>query len=518
MVRTRPGITGLAPRIGLPGSAGIRGLAKLRSNVSVSILRASLPRRAAAVLLASALATTSCSTVNSVSDTLFGSGSDVAQGTPGHVSGFLGGVVADEPQAALAARQILSAGGNAADAAVALGFALSVTMPSRAGLGGGGACLAYRAGKDASGSPDAVMFTAIAPSNPGSTDRPVGLPTMTRGLFVLHARYGSMPFEQLVIPAEQMARFGVQASRAFTRDLAVVAGPLAADPGAREAFYRNGQPIAEGETLLQPALGSTLAQIRIAGVGDLYQGALGRRFATAAAQVGARITVEDLRAGLPTVVPPLTLPGPGADRIAFLPPPADGGLAAAAAYQVLATDPGAFAQANARAMGAAARWRQGGGDPQAILQESLPDTPLPALPASTTYATLDRNGNAVVCAVSMGNLFGIGRVAAGTGVLLGASPNGVAPPLLSAAIAYNPNLKAFHSEVGGSGQAGAPLAVAMGLSQTLGRRAGAPLNPGSVPDPGRANIIACSGYLPEADGSCRWATDPRGAGLAIGSN
>jgi gamma-glutamyltranspeptidase/glutathione hydrolase len=103
----------------------------------------------------------------------------------------------------------------------------------------------------------------------------------------------------------------------------------------------------------------------------------------------------------------------------------------------------------------------------------------------------------------------------GLGFLAAASPAAVPPPLLSAGLVWNDHIKAFRAAASGSGQAGAPLAVALGLLDTL--KTNKPMSV-PVPDPGRANVIACGRYLPGENSECGWANDPRESGFAMGAN
>jgi gamma-glutamyltranspeptidase/glutathione hydrolase len=301
----------------------------------------------------------------------------------------------------------------------------------------------------------------------------------------------------------------------LAKDLALVSGPLLADPGARAVFSRDGVPLTEGQLLRQPDLASTLAQIRTAGVGDMYQGVLAHRIEQVSTDIGGPISLSDLRGALPNLARPL-IRDFHKDKVAFLPFPADGGLAAEAAFDVLAGNPNDVADATARALAVVARYRAGGITPAAVLAaRDLPAADSTLFPASTSFVTMDRFGAAVACAVTMDNLFGTGRILPGLGFLAAASPATVPPPLLSAGLVWNDHLKAFRAEAGGSGQAGAPVAVAVALLSTLttNRPMAVP-----VPDPGRANVIACGRYLPGENNTCGWANDPREFGLALGSN
>ena len=481
-----------------------------------------LAQRAPIRLLAAVLAgltLAGCEATRNVTNAVLG-GTPTPSGTPGFVRGFLGGVATEEPVAAAIARDVLSGGGNAADAAVAAAFALTVTLPSRVGLGGGGACIVFDARRN---DPEALVFLPGARAGiPPNADRPAALPLMARGLFAVQARMPrGRPFEELISPAEQLARFGAPMSRALHADILAVQAPLFADPQVRAVFAgADGRPVAVGDRFQNPALGGTLTALRVAGVGDLHQGTLARRVEEASGQIGAgTMSVAELRAALPQVIRPVFVEGRAGDRIAFLPPPADGGLAAAAAFRALQAGQ-TLEQAQARAMAVAAASRQRGGDPLALLAEAdLPGSMPGSFPASAGLMVFDREGNAVTCAFTMNNLFGTGRMAPGMGFLMAAAPGigRVQPPLLSAALGWSPNLRAFRMAVAGSGQESAAMAVAGPMAAQMLRDAGAEAAVQIVPEPGRSQIGLCPRYLPGWPSLCTTLSDPRGAGVALGA-
>jgi gamma-glutamyltranspeptidase/glutathione hydrolase len=390
---------------------------------------------------------------------IIGSGPNAQLGQMTIAPSVFGYAVADEPQAALVARQILNSGGNAADAAAAAGFALSVTLPSRAGLGGGGACIIRMPdGRGNMQPPAALLFTPGAPASNGG-DRPAAVPTLARGLLALQARYGSMPFSAVVVPAERLAG-GVPVSPALASDLAVVGGALLADPAAATVFGGlAGSVLTAGQNLVQPDLAATFEVLRTQGVQGFYRGGFPEVFAAAAGQAGASLTDADLAAAVPQFVAP-SVTVQGKVQVASLP----------------FND-----QAGSR-----------------------------LVPASSGFATLDKNGGVVACVVTMNNLFGTGRVAPGTGILLAASPNAVPTPLYRAAVALNAGTGAFRAAVTGTGQAEAPEAAALGLAAALSQTAP------QIPEPGRANIISCPGGVPGGEATCSATADPRGLGLAVG--
>jgi gamma-glutamyltranspeptidase / glutathione hydrolase len=489
------------------------------------------PFRRYGAILVSVLAATlggcsseTLSSVKRVGHALFGTGS-----TSPYLTGYIGNVVADEPQAAMVARDVLARGGNAGDAAAALGLALAVTLPSRASLGAGGACLAWRPGDSDGGR--AFLFTPVAGSTTPETgmsntaapvDRPAAVPMLARGLYLMHLRYGSVDFSETVTPALQLAQGGATVSRALATDLAAVQGPLLADAGARALFGRDDHTVlAEGDALVQSRLAGVLEQMRGMGVGDMYNGALARSFVAGSQGAGGGLAASDLRGALPSETIPLMV-RVGHMSVAFLPPPADGGLGSAVAFRALSSG----GQAGPVGEQAVAAWRAHAagtqGDAAALVTQAqaMVDSgsasgggALPHLPASTSFAVIDRHGGAVACSLTMDNLFGTGRVAGSTGIVMAASPQRLPRPLLTAAIASQD--ETFRAVVTGSGQNDAADAVAEEMHQVLaGQKPGAR----PVTANGRINAISCPSGVPGGESSCVGGSDARASGLAVGSD
>lgn len=339
---------------------------------------------------------------------------------------------------------------------------MSVTLPSRTGLGGGGMCLVYDPRLNRV---EAIDFTLRAPAAPSAA----AVPSMLRGLLALYGRLGKLRWEQLVAPAEGMARFGVPVSRALAHDLASAGGTLLSDPTARQLFGRGGGVLAEGDMLVQSDLAAILAEIRARGGNEFYQGQLADRFVDAALTVGAAITADDLRTVAAT--PRATMLVRYSDvSVHFAPPPAIAGVSGSQLFAMLAPRwrrasieerPHLLAEVDLRAAVDRARWGSAGlaaGTPPSELvaapridglmssyrsnARTAPGTlqvPAPRLlnTATAGVVAVDREGGGVACSFTLNELFGIGRVVPGMGIVLGATPDGIArgPELLSPVLA-----------------------------------------------------------------------------------
>ncbi len=417
---------------------------------------------------------------------------------------FPGGVAADEPLAAKVGRDLIMAGGTAADAAAGVYFALSVTLPSSASLGGGGSCVVWDYW---SGKVEAIDFLSRPPAAPSATaTRPSAVPGNVRGFASIHSKYGRLRWGQVVAPAEAMARFGIRVSRAFSVDLKSVEAALLPDRETRRIFAgKDGKGlVGEGDQLIQTDLADTLGAIRQFGPDGFYRGEPAAKLAGAFIAAGGTLSEDDLagyrsqwRQTIEVPYGPLTLH--------FAPPPAAAGALEAQMWSML-TDGGAyksatpkqrnhrFAEVSLRAFADRGRWLGDDGSSAvppaslvskerttALMQSYSPKTHLPAAslnpapvkrlenPAATSFVVIDGAGSAVACALTQNNLFGTGRVAPGTGVIPAALPGraGRGPASLGPAIAVDHQYKDFYFAIAASGGVAAPTAIVGVMAKAL---------------------------------------------------
>lgn len=246
-----------------------------------------------------------------------------------------GMVVTRERHATDVGVKVLESGGNAVDAAVAVGFALAVTHPSAGNIGGGGFILLRLADgrttfidfrERAPGAASRNMYldaTGKATQDSVVGYRASGVPGTVRGLEYASKKYGKRPWAELVRPAAELAAKGFALSYAQAQSLH--SRGLDQFPESRRIFQRNGKFYEPGETLVQPELGRTLDRIARLGANDFYEGETAQLLAKDMKEHGGLITVEDLKQYKAIERKPLEGSYRGY-QIVTAPPPSSGGV------------------------------------------------------------------------------------------------------------------------------------------------------------------------------------------------
>jgi gamma-glutamyltranspeptidase / glutathione hydrolase len=216
-------------------------------------------------------------------------------------------VVAQEPLAADVGVSVLKSGGNAVDAAVAVGFALAVTYPFAGNIGGGGFMLI----RMADGRTTFIDFRERAPRQATRNMyldadgkmtrdsligwRAAGVPGTVRGFELAQKRFGSKPWAELLEPAIELASNGFPVSHAMMQSLRFSAESLSQFPESKRIFMKDGASYDWNEILRQPDLARTLGRIAHQGAKDFYEGETARIITSEMEKNGGLITLQDLR-------------------------------------------------------------------------------------------------------------------------------------------------------------------------------------------------------------------------------
>jgi gamma-glutamyltranspeptidase / glutathione hydrolase len=214
-------------------------------------------------------------------------------------------VVSVHELASRAGVEIMQAGGNAVDAAVATGFTLAVVHPAAGNIGGGGFMLIrmadgkthfldYREKAPAAATRD-MFLDAQGNVIPGASEvgyKSIGVPGSVAGMVYAERKYGKLTLKQVMAPAIRLAREGYALTWGEARDMQRDSD-LAKFPESRRVFQRDGNYYQPGEIFRQPDLAHTLERIADK-PDDFYHGSLARELAAALQKGGGLITADDL--------------------------------------------------------------------------------------------------------------------------------------------------------------------------------------------------------------------------------
>ena len=362
---------------------------------------------------------------------------------------------------------ILQQGGNAVDAAVAVGFALAVVLPNAGNIGGGGFMMYHDA---ASQGQVALDFREMAPAGAHRdvyldeagnvidgkslfTHYAVGVPGTVAGLEHALKKWGTMPLHKVMQPAIDLAENGFAVSETLAKVLNASANNMGQWPATTAIFWRNGAPLKTGDLLVQKDLAKSLRLIAHEGGAAFYQGKIAQKIATEMQAYPGAITKADLASYQAIERQPTRGTYRGYD-IVTMPPPSSGGPHLVQILNMAERWPlGEWGHNSAKSVHhlteamklAYADRAEYLGDPdfvdvpvsglvsklyadnlaQRINEKATPSAkikpgnPLPYESDQTThYSIMDKDGNAVAVTYTLNTNFGSGIVAEGTGILL----------------------------------------------------------------------------------------------------
>jgi gamma-glutamyltranspeptidase / glutathione hydrolase len=259
-----------------------------------------------------------------------------------------GVIAASDPRAARAGADVLAAGGNAVDAAVAAVLVLFVVEPHACGPGGDAFLLVFEPGRpvealDGSGAvPLGLTSDALAAdgldSVPVRGARTVTVPGAVGLLDEALLRYGTRTFGELVGPAVGYARDGFRARRMLAENSARAAKEIASDPVLGRLYAPGGRPRQLDELIVNPKLADLLEQIAAAGADGFYRGAIAHAIVDRVQDQGGYLSLEDMRAHQTAAIPPSSTTFQGA-TVWELPEPTQGPAVLAALDLIDQTDP-----------------------------------------------------------------------------------------------------------------------------------------------------------------------------------
>lgn len=250
------------------------------------------------------------------------------------------GMVASEQELATQIGvDILKQGGNAVDAAVAVGFALAVVLPNAGNIGGGGFMVLHDA---KSGENFTVDFREMAPikatrdmylDEKGNvvdgkslyTHFAVGVPGTVAGMEYALKKWGSLPLEKILEPSIKLAEEGFVVSGALASTLKEETETLGKWESSKKIFFKDGRPLIAGERLVQTDLANSLRQIAKEGSKAFYEGDIAKKIVAEMEKHNGLITLDDMKGYQAVERKPITGEYRGY-KIVTMPPPSSGGI------------------------------------------------------------------------------------------------------------------------------------------------------------------------------------------------